>query len=77
MHVFGLFSKYLNSKEKAFFSDNLHKYRNDKMTVATILTLLKSWVIKYEQEYLMEQTFFSPYPEELMNIADSVKRRDI
>nr|NIT13856.1 DUF1722 domain-containing protein [Candidatus Dadabacteria bacterium] len=42
-----------------------------------ILTLLKSWVIKYDQEYLEDQTFFSPYPEELMNVTDSGKGREI
>ena len=77
MHVFGLFSKNLNSKEKAFFLDSLQKYENNKITISSILFLLKSWILKYEQEYLMEQTFFNPYPEELMNISDSGKGRDI
>lgn len=77
MHVFGYFSKNLNSKEKSFFLESLQKYRNDKLPVSSIITLLRSWVIKYEQEYLMEQTFFSPYPEELMNITDSGKGREL
>jgi uncharacterized protein YbgA (DUF1722 family)/uncharacterized protein YbbK (DUF523 family) len=68
MHVFGFFSKYLNSNEKAFFLDNIEKYRNNKITILDLLLLLKSWILKYEQKYLMEQTFFSPYPEELINI---------
>lgn len=73
-HVFGYFTNNLNSEEKALFFDNLHKYRNDKISAASILTLLKSWVIKYEQIYLMEQTFFSPYPEQLMNGPESGKK---
>ncbi|NIP38934.1 MAG: DUF1722 domain-containing protein [Candidatus Dadabacteria bacterium] len=75
-HVFGYFSDYLTSKEKAFFLDNLKRYRNDKLPVSSIITLLKSWVIKYDQEYLMQQTFFYPYPEELMTVSDSGKGRD-
>lgn len=75
MHVFGYFSKNLNSKEKAFFIDNLEKYREDKIPASNILILLKSWVIKYEQEYLMNQTFFNPYPEKLMTVTDSGKGR--
>ena len=67
MYVFGYFSKYLNSNEKALFLDNIEKYRNNKITILSMLLLLKSWIFKYEQKYLMEQTFFSPYPEELMN----------
>lgn len=76
MDVFGYFSKYLNSNEKAFFLDNIEKYRNNKITILDLLLLLKSWIFKYEQKYLMEQTFFSPYPEELMNICDSSKGRE-
>jgi uncharacterized protein YbgA (DUF1722 family)/uncharacterized protein YbbK (DUF523 family) len=77
MHVFGLFSNNINSKEKKSFLNNLEKYRNNKITVSSVQLLLKSWVIKYEQNYLEEQTFFSPYPEELMNVNDSGKGREI
>jgi len=76
MHAFGYLSKNLNSKEKALFLENLDKYRNNEITVTSSLILLKSWILKYEQKYLMEQTFFSPYPEELMNICDSSKGRE-
>jgi len=75
MDVFAYFSKYLNSNEKALFLDNIEKYRNNKITILDLLLLLKSWILKYEQKYLMEQTFFSPYPEELMNFSDSVEGR--
>jgi len=68
MHAFGYLSKNLNSKEKALFLENLDKYRNNEIAITSILMLLKSWVLKYEHHYLMEQTFFSPYPVELMNI---------
>ena len=68
MHAFGYLSKNLNSKEKALFLENLDKYRNNEIAITSILMLLKSWVLKYEHNYLMEQTFFSPYPVELMNI---------
>ncbi len=76
-HVFGYFSKDLTSKEKSFFLQSLQNYRNDKLPVSSIITLLRSWVIKYEQEYLMAQTFFSPYPDELMTVSDSGKGREI
>ena len=76
MDLFGYFSKYLNSNEKAIFLDNIEKNRNNKIPISSILILLKSWISKYEHKYLMEQTFFSPYPEELMNICDSAKGRE-
>jgi uncharacterized protein YbgA (DUF1722 family) len=27
--------------------------------------LLRSWIIRFKEDYLANQTFFEPYPEEL------------
>ena len=77
MHGLGYFSKDLNSREKAFFLEQLENYRNNKIPVSALLTLLKSWSIKYEKEYLLNQIIFEPYPPELMNVSDSGKGRDL
>jgi uncharacterized protein YbgA (DUF1722 family)/uncharacterized protein YbbK (DUF523 family) len=76
MHALGFFSKKLNSKEKAFFLESLEKYRNRKVSLGTVLMVLKSWIIRFNEPYLKKQTFFEPYPEELMEITDSGKGRD-
>ena len=77
MHGLGYFSNNLNSREKAFFLEQLQNYRNNKIPVSALLTLLKSWSIKYEQEYLLKQIIFEPYPSSLMNVSDSGKGRDL
>lgn len=77
MHVQGYFSKYLNSKEKQFFSELLEKYRYNKVPVSSIIVLLKSWIIKFDDQYLNAQTFFNPYPDELMSLSDSGKGREL
>ena len=69
MHGLGYFSKKLTSKEKAYFLN----YRNGKIPLSAILTVLESWIIKYDVEYLARQTFFAPYPSELVEISDSGK----
>jgi len=75
MHGLGYFSKKLTSKEKAYFLDLLDNYRNSKIPLSAILSVLESWIVKYEEEYLARQTFFEPYPRELMDISDSGKGR--
>lgn len=75
MHGLGYFSKKLTSKEKAFFLDLLENYRNRKIPLSTVLSVLESWIIKYDEEYLARQTFFEPYPRELVDISDSGKGR--
>ena len=76
MHGFGYFSKTLSFKEKAFFLDSIEMYRNGKVPLSVPLNIVKSWIIRFDNEYLMTQSFFLPYPEELMEITDSGKGRD-
>ncbi len=75
MHALGYFSKKLTSKEKAYFLDLLENYRNHKIPLSAVLAVLQSWIIKYDEEYLARQTFFEPYPSELVEISDSGKGR--
>lgn len=75
MHGLGYFSKKLTSKEKAYFLDLLENFRNKKIPLSTVLSVLESWIIKYDEEYLARQTFFEPYPRELVEISDSGKGR--
>jgi len=76
MHAMGYFKKGLSSREKAFFLDSLQKYRLEKIPLSTATSILGSWVIRFNEGYLMSQTFFEPYPEELVEIADTGKNRD-
>jgi uncharacterized protein YbgA (DUF1722 family)/uncharacterized protein YbbK (DUF523 family) len=77
MHALGYFSKELSSREKAFFLDALERYRNEKVPLSVPLNLARSWVVRFDQEYLDQQTFFQPYPEPLMEITDSGKGRKL
>ncbi|OZM57012.1 cytoplasmic protein [Lottiidibacillus patelloidae] len=74
-HIFGYFSKQLTSNEKQYFLDLLEKYRERKIPLSSLTGVLKSWVIRFEDEYLLMQTYFEPYPEELIAISDSGKGR--
>jgi len=76
MHAFGYFSKELSSQEKKFFLDTLDKYRENKVPLSVPNNILEAWIIKYDKSYLKEQSFFHPYPEELIEIKDSGKGRD-
>ena len=77
MHALGYFSDRLTGREKARFLDLLEAYRNERIPLSAVLTVLESWVIEYDEDYLACQTFFEPYPKELMEISDSGKGRDV
>jgi len=75
-HIFGYFSKQLSSKEKQFFMTMIEKYQNKKVPLSSVVSLLKSWAIRFENDYLLKQSYFEPYPEKLIEISDSGKGRD-
>ncbi|TXT58930.1 MAG: Cytoplasmic protein [Promethearchaeota archaeon] len=66
MHMLGYFSEDLSHEEKAFFLDELEKYRAGWVPLFVMTRLLKTWVVRFDQPYLKEQTFFEIFPEELM-----------
>lgn len=73
LHLFGYFSKELSKEEKAFFLDNLEKYQNKKVPFSLPLTIIKSWAIRFNNEYLLEQKIFESFPIELIEVTDSGK----
>jgi uncharacterized protein YbgA (DUF1722 family)/uncharacterized protein YbbK (DUF523 family) len=77
MHALGYFSKSLSSDEKAFFLDALERYRNEMIPLSVPLNLARAWVVRFQQDYLDQQTFFQPFPETLMEITDSGKGRKL
>ncbi len=76
MHAMGHFKDKLNKGEKAFFLDLMEKYRSGRTPLRSDLDVLMSWGIRFGENYLIDQTFFAPYPEDLMDISDSGKGRD-
>jgi uncharacterized protein YbgA (DUF1722 family)/uncharacterized protein YbbK (DUF523 family) len=75
-HLFGFFSKDLSGKEKDFFISMIDKYQKKKVPLSSVASLLKSWALRFDNEYLLKQTYFEPYPERLIEISDSGKGRD-
>ena len=65
-HLFGFVSDDLNESEKSFFLDLVQKYREEKIPLTVVTHVLKSWVIRFAESYLSDQTFFNPFPEELL-----------
>lgn len=74
-HCFGFISNQLSTSEKEYFFDILEQYREAKLPLSVPLHVVRSWAIKYQNDYLLTQHFFNPYPVALMDIKDSGKGR--
>lgn len=70
MHAYGYFKKDVSKKEQLFFLSLLDDYRDGKQSLASVVSVLKSWIIRFDQEYLQQQYFFSPYPDALLHPQD-------
>lgn len=79
MHALGHFSDQLSSREKALFFDWIQKYREGKTSFCPAINTIRSWIVRFEDEYLLNQTFFEPYPEGLLEVdpVESHLREDL
>ncbi len=75
MHALGYFSKKLSTEEKSFFLNTLEEYRREQSPLSVPVSLLRSYIVRFKEEYLAQQTFFEPYPIEFTAVRDSGKGR--
>ena len=61
--------------EKAHFLDLLELYRDAKIPLSAAVAIIRSWIARFDTDYLEDQTYFQPYPLELVEIFDSGKGR--
>lgn len=73
MHIFGYISDSLSTNEKEFILDRFEKYRSEQIHLSVLSNILKTYVIKNDLEYLLSQTIWITYPEELLDISDTGK----
>jgi uncharacterized protein YbgA (DUF1722 family) len=73
MHAMGYFSKYITNEETQLLLDSLDKNKMKKLTIMSPMLLVKSYVVRFNIDYLLEQTYFNPYPEDLIVLEDSEK----
>ena len=71
MHVMGYFKKMLTQKEKKHFLEVLELYRNKKESISSVNNILVTWIKRFENKYLENQSFFYPFPAELISTEES------
>jgi len=74
-HIFGGFSKNLSKDEKQFFLNTVEEYRDERVPLSTVIHLLKSYAIRFDSKFVKEQIFMAPFPDDLVNLSSSGKRR--
>ncbi len=65
MHLIGYFRKHLTSPEKTELLNEVEIYRKESTPLIVPITLIRHYARKYEEDYLMVQTFLNPHPVEM------------
>ena len=68
MNSMGYFSKSLSGEEKRFFLKSLDDYKTGVIPLSVLKGIFNSWLIRFQDNYLLSQTFFEPYPNDLADI---------
>ncbi|MRR35085.1 DUF1722 domain-containing protein [bacterium] len=65
-HIAGYFKKELTGEEKAELQEVIGEYHQRLVPLIVPVTLLRHYIRKYGQDYLLKQVYLSPTPQELM-----------
>jgi len=69
-NTFGFISNNLSTEEKKLFLKSLEDFKKGRIGISVPVNIMKSWIIRFNQSYLREQTFFYPYPDKLIEMED-------
>ncbi len=69
MHALGYFRSLLPAEKRSFL-DTLQDYRTGRVPLSVPVAMVRSWIVRYHEPYLAQQTFFTPYPQELLETTD-------
>lgn len=75
--VFRKYEQEISINELKHFEKLLNLYEDDKIPFSSLIVALQIYAVRFDDMYLLNQTFFNPYPESLISIADSGKGRNL
>ena len=75
--VFEKYKNMLNEEEIKMFNGLIESYENQRIPFSTLEVVIKMYATRFKDKDILNQTFFYPYPENLINITDSGKGRKL
>ena len=77
IQMYEIIKEKISDDEKAFFQSNLQDYKDEIIPLSSIMRIIQSWAIRFENNELMDQTFFEPFPNQLIKNPQSDGRKDM
>lgn len=76
-HGYGYVRERVSAPERRHFFDLLDRYKDKRVPLSTPLNLLRSWLLRFEVDYLLDQLYFEPFPPQLSSLQDSGRGRSM
>ena len=76
IHSMGYFSEDLTQDEKEFILKTIEEYREGRVPLSVPQYIIRTEAVRFNNEYLINQSFFEPFPLELVTMRDSGKAVD-
>lgn len=70
-HIYGYFKDKLRDEEKKFFFASVEMFLEERIPFSSVIMLLKSRALQYQEEYILQQKILQPFPKELLELMDS------
>jgi len=70
-HAFGYVSEGLAAPERSYFLERVDRFRDGNLPLPALLAVLRSWAIRFGEEYLDAQLLLEPYPAPLFDLHSS------
>lgn len=75
-HMFGYFSRELSARERAHFLSLVKEYREGLVPLSALRALIVTWALRFEDDYVLEQTVIEPYPNLFVDPQELYRQRD-
>ncbi len=76
-HAAGYFSSKIKKEERNYINSLIRDYKEKKAPLSALRAVIHSNIIRFDIEYLRNQTYFNPYPGELSDTGDSGRGRNL
>lgn len=65
-HVFGFFKKKVDADDRREMQELIDSYRTGRVPLIVPITMLRHYLRRFPDDYLSEQVYLAPHPDELM-----------
>lgn len=70
-HLMWYFKETNSTVEKKFMLDSITLYKEGRIPFSNLIFIIKTWALRDNNEYVLNQTILNPYPEKLLLLSDS------